>query len=90
MAFEKSKLVISDDLRDVMEDRGITEDDICQTILYGEGPAGKVVDSDNPAHCLAKMRVNKTTFYAEYTDTGDAIVINDVYSHRVSLGEDEQ
>lgn len=68
---------------ELMEERGITAEDINEVVAFGEGEGGKLVDGDKN---LAKKRLNNVMFYVEYTADG---TVTDVYSHRVVLGSEE-
>ncbi len=69
---------------ELMEERGITAEDINAVVAFGEGEGGKLIDGDKN---LAKKRLNNVMFYVEYTSDG---TVTDVYSHRVVLGSEEK
>lgn len=71
-----------DKVETVMEERGITAEDINRVVTWGEGEGGKLVDGDKN---LAKKRLEKVLVYVEYSSDG---TVNDVYSHRVTLGQE--
>ena len=77
--------LLLDKVADSMSERGISAEDLCQVIAWGEGEGGKLVDGDR---CLAKKRINNVSIYAEYTVDGDKYIVEDTYSHRVSFRED--
>lgn len=74
-----------DAVAEIMEERGITAEDICAAIDWGEGEGGKLIDGDRS---LAKKRLDKVMIYAEYTVEDGSYVVSDTYSHRVTLGEE--
>lgn len=75
-----------DDVADIMDERGITAEDICTVIAWAEDSGIKLVDGDRN---LAKKRLDNVTVYVEYTVDGAGYVVSDTYSHRVTLREDE-
>ena len=68
----------------LLEERGITAEDVNAVVAWGEAEGGKLVDGDKN---LAKKKLNNTMVYVEYM--ADATVI-DVYSHRVTLVNSEE
>lgn len=76
-----------DNVAEIMEERGINEDDIRAVIAAAEESGEKLVDG---ARSLAKKRLDNVTVYVEYTSEDDGFDVADVYSHRVALKEDEE
>lgn len=71
-----------DSVAETMEERGILKEDVEAVISWGEGEGGKLVDGDTN---LAKKRLDKVMVYVQYAADG---TVQDVYSHRVTLGEE--
>ena len=71
-----------DNVAEIMEERGITAEDIEAVVAWGEGEGLKLIDGENN---LAKKRLGRVMVYVEYTNDG---VVNDVYSHRVVLASE--
>jgi hypothetical protein len=80
-------LNISDDVKALMEERGIKEEDVMEVIAYGE-EGDKLVDETEEI-CLAKKRINEVTFYAVYKANGENCEVMNTYSHRIGLSEDQ-
>lgn len=72
-----------ENVAELMEERGITADDIGEVVAWGEGEGGKLIDGDRN---LARKRLGKAMIYVEYCEDG---TINDVYSHRVTMNSEK-
>ena len=68
----------------LLEERGITADDVSAVVAWGEGEGGKLTDGDVS---LAKKRLDKVLVYVEYNADG---TVTDVYCHRVKLTNSEK
>lgn len=68
----------------LLEERGITADDVNAVVAWGEAEGGKLTDGDKN---LAKKRLDNTMVYVEYMADG---TVTDVYSHRVTLVNSEE
>ncbi len=79
-------LIISDDIKALMEERGLRDEDIKEVIDYAEA-GDKLVDEED-GKCLGKKRLENFTVYAEYRMNGEDCEITNVYSHRIELTED--
>jgi len=88
LSSEELKLIVDDSLTSVMEERGITKEDVGQVLRYAESSGNKLC-KENKSHCLAKQRLENFTVYVEYQIEHDSYKLLNVYSHRVSLTEDE-
>jgi len=71
-----------DKVTELMEERGITADDVKAVLSWAENEGIKLVDGDRN---LAKKRLENIMVYVEYMTDG---TVEDVYSHRVILGEE--
>lgn len=72
-----------DRVAEIMEDRGITEEDIGAVVAWGEAEGGKLIDGENN---LAKKRLGNVMVYVQYNADGS---VTDTYSHRVIMGSEE-
>lgn len=79
-------IVIDPALNETMEERGILEADVVQVVEAALG--GEPHLKDGGGQFLAKKKLDKFTVYAQFTLQGDDAEVNNVYSHRVILGED--
>lgn len=82
------KVILEDQIADIMEQRGIKENDIQDVINYAMN-GGFYMHSVNGEQILAKKRLGNFTLYVEYTLENDACKVLNIYSHRVSLTEDQ-
>lgn len=85
---EKNMVIeISDEVKALMEERGIQEADVKEVLEYAEAEQKLYEEGSN--RCLGKKRLGEFTVYAEYTMDGSGkAVVENVYSHRVKLTED--
>ena len=73
-AERKFELIISDEIAELMEERGIRE--------FAES-SGKKLYIEGEEHFLARKRIGSFTAYAEYTVSGNDVEVLDVYSHMI-------
>jgi hypothetical protein len=78
------KLVISEDVRQIMEARHIIDTDLIAVIEYAEKTGQKLYREDND-HILAKQKLNTVYYYAEYSPVEGGFEIHTTYSHRFTL-----
>lgn len=71
-----------------LEAQGVNSDDVTKVISAAEDSGSKLKSEDN-GHFLAKLRIGKFTAYVEYTMDGNDAHIYDVYSHMVTIKEEE-
>lgn len=79
---------LSADVEAVMEERGIRMEDI-QVVIEAAESSGEKLSSESTGHFLAKKRLENIMAYAEYTLADNVAEVVDVYSHRVSLQEEQ-
>lgn len=72
-----------DNVNALLEERGISAEDVACVVTWGEGEGGKLTDGDKN---LARKRLGSIMLYVEYTSDGS---VTDVYSHRVKLVNSE-
>lgn len=88
MDFKTVEIKISDELAELMEERGVREEDVREVLEYAEA-SGKKLYIEGEEHFLARKRIGKFSAYVEYI-LGDAVELVNVYSHMVTLAEDNQ
>jgi len=86
MSWEEIKLEISAALRQRLEMRHISDDDLKQVIHNAESTGEKLyqIESDK---LLAKLRIGKATFYVEYapgTGAGSYSIVS-AYAHKSEI-----
>lgn len=75
---------MSDEIKDIMEDRGIREEDIREVLDYAE-TTGKKLYVEGEEHYLAKKKIGSFTANVEYTVSGDEVEILNLYSYVITL-----
>jgi hypothetical protein len=88
MDIADSALIINSEIEAKMSERGIQKSDIKEVLAYAEDSEKLYIDGENRS--LGKKRMENFTAYVEYEKTDDGYKILDVYSHRVSLSEDQE
>lgn len=84
MDFKTVPLALSDEIKEIMENRGIREEDIRDVIEYAE-TTGKKLYIEGEEHFLAKKKMEKFTPNVEYIVKDDGIEIVDLYSYIISF-----
>lgn len=74
--------VFSDAVKEVLEKRGLKEDDIKAVIDYAESSNDKITDGSK---FIAKKVIGDLTVYADYSMDGDKAVVNAGYAHRMKV-----
>ena len=85
--FQNVSLIISDEMADLMEERGIREEDVREVLAFAETTGNKLYMEDEE-HFLARKRIDNFTAYVEYAVKEDAIELLDVYSHVIVFVDD--
>jgi glutamate synthase (NADPH/NADH) small chain len=84
VSWEEVKLQLSDEVKQKLEDRHILEDEIKQVINHAETSGEKLYLPDDNRY-LAKLRIGKATFYAEYSIEPDSYVVRSAYAHKSEI-----
>lgn len=82
----KIQIVFADEVKNAMESRGISEEDVCKVLESADESGIYLREKDGNAQ-LAKKRIGNFTVYVEYIKQDDFLV-KDVYGHRVMMAED--
>ena len=88
MDFKTVAIRMSDEVAGVMEERGVREEDVREVLEYAE-TTGKKLYVEGEQHFLARKRMGNFSAYVEYI-LGDDVEVLNVYSHMVTLAEDNQ
>jgi hypothetical protein len=80
------KLQIDDKVKQLMGERHISEDELQQVIQHAEAEGDKLYVPDANKY-LAKLKIGKATFYAEYSIEGGNYVVCSAYVHKAELKE---
>ena len=81
------KLIISETVRDVMEDRHILDEDIQRVIHYAEETGNKMLLQET-GHYLAYRKPSSVTYWVEYLPLEEGYIVFNTYSHRMEINEE--
>ncbi len=81
------KLDISDDVKALLDERHVLEDDVRRVIEYAESTGLKLYQPGTQ-NFLSKLRIYQAMFYVEYSKVKDAYKIETAYTHRFKLDEE--
>jgi hypothetical protein len=87
-AAQALKLEISDEIKKLLEDRHIYEDDVRRVIEHGENTGLKLYDPET-GRFLSKLRIFAAMFYVEYSSDKGTYRVHTAYWHRFKLDEEE-
>jgi len=82
--FSSVKLIFSDDLRDLMDQRGIGETYIRQVVAISESKEEKLVNRQT-GRFVAHSRIGRITCWVEYKPEANGYRIFNVYKHRIEI-----
>jgi 4Fe-4S ferredoxin iron-sulfur binding domain protein len=75
---------LSDDIRAIMEERGIREEDIREVLDYAES-TGKKLYVEGEERYLAKKKIGNFTCNVEYAVNGGEVEVLNLYSYVILL-----
>ncbi|MFH0976047.1 MAG: FAD-dependent oxidoreductase [Spirochaetota bacterium] len=78
------KLIIPENVRQIIEDRMILDTDIIQVIAYAESTGSKLQNGDN-GHYIAYYKPANVTYWVEYSPHGSEFLIHNSYCHRLQI-----
>ncbi len=85
MAAYEIKLVITQEVRTILESRGIRDEDVSSVVRNAEAMGEKLFCEDKN---LAKLVIGGTSFYVEYSAAaGNEFVVRTAYCHRTQMVE---
>lgn len=82
-----TKIIISEEIRDLMENRWILLQDIQQVIENAETNDEKFINPEN-GHNLARKRLGSTTYWVEYQKQDQEYFVLNAYCHRMEVVEE--
>jgi hypothetical protein len=85
--YDMIKLHISTEVKDLMTDRMILEDDLKIVINQTQKTGRRLLNKSN-GHFLAHHTPAKVTYWVEYSPHEDGFVIHNAYSHRMQVVEE--
>lgn len=84
MTWEEIKLRVSNEVKQLLEERHILEDEVRQVIHHAETEGDKLYLPDENKY-LAKLRIGKATFYVEYSAEEGSYIIRSAYAHKAEM-----
>lgn len=85
-AHMKIKLIISDKIKGLLENRRILVEDVQKVIEHAENTGRKFINPSNH-HSLAYFKPASVTYWVEYTVEDDGFSIINAYCHRMEIVE---
>lgn len=83
----KLDIVVSDEIKDLMEDRWILLQDVEEVIENAESHGEKFTNPVND-HYLARKVLTNVTYWVEYEKKEERYIVINVYSHRMEVVEE--
>jgi len=77
-----AEFIVSDDVKKLIESRGLKVDDIKKVIEAAEASKDKIT---NGSKFIAKKILGDVTVYADYSSEGGKIKINSAYGHKMKI-----
>ncbi len=84
MTWEETELQVSDEGKQLLEDRHISEDEVKRVIHYAETEGQKLYQPEADRY-LAKLRIGEATFYVEYSIEEGKYVVRSAYAHKSEI-----
>ena len=84
ISWQDIKLEISPRIKQYLEMRHVSEDEVKQVISYAETTKEKIFQPTSERF-LAKLRIGKATFYVEYHEGSGGFVIDSAYAHKSEI-----
>jgi hypothetical protein len=81
------RLSISDDVRQILENRQILDSDIQQVIDFAEKSGTRLLNRKT-GRLIAHHKPAAVTYWVEYTISGGEFIIHNAYSHRMEISEE--
>jgi len=83
-SYETIKLIIPEEVNEVIEERLILLEDIQKVIEHAERTGNKILNRNN-GHIMACHKPVSVTYWVEYTPREDGFTIHNAYSHRMVI-----
>lgn len=86
MSWEDVKLKMSSEVKSMLDERHILEDEIKQVIAHAEESGEKLFQPGTNIY-LSKLRLGKASFYVKYSVEGDGYTVQSAYAHKSEITE---
>jgi len=87
MSWEEIKLQVGDEVKKLLEERHISEEEVKKVIDFAETKGEKLYQQDANRY-LAKSRLGEVTIYVEYSTDETGYIVHTAYSHRSKIGKE--
>jgi hypothetical protein len=77
-------LSISEEVERLMEERGISREDVEKAIDHAETTGEKFINPSS-GRSLASHRPDRVTYWVEYSRVGEEYQVHSAYSHRMEM-----
>lgn len=84
MSWEDIKLQVSDEVKQLLGERSILENEVKRVIHHAETEGDKLYHPEENKY-LAKLRLGLAAFYVEYSIEEDGYVVRTAYAHRCRI-----
>ena len=81
---EQISLSISEEVERLMEERGISREDVEKAIDHAETTGEKFINPSS-GRSLASHRPDRVTYWVEYSRVGEEYQVHSAYSHRMEM-----
>ncbi|NVO00494.1 MAG: NAD(P)-binding protein [Geobacteraceae bacterium] len=82
--YEQIELEIAPEVRRLIDERRILEDDIRMVIDHGERTGKRLLNRQN-GHCRACLQSENVTFWVDYTPDNGRFTVHNAYCHRMKI-----
>ena len=87
MSWEETKLQVGDEVKKLLEERHISEEEVKKVIDFAETKGEKLYQQEANGY-LAKSRLGEVTIYVEYSTDENGYIVHTPYSHRSKIGKE--
>lgn len=84
MSWQEVKLKLTDEVKQRLVDRHVSEDELKQVIHHAEETGDKAFQPDANRY-LAKLQIGSATFYADYSIENGTYLVRSTYAHKAEL-----
>lgn len=87
MSWEEIKLQVGDEVKKLLEERHISEEEVKKVIDFAETKGEKLYQPEANRY-LAKSRLGEVVIYVEYSTDEKGYIVHTAYSHRSKIGKE--
>jgi len=87
MSWEEIKLQVGDEVKKLLEERHISDEEVKKVIDFAETKGEKLYQQEASRY-LAKSRLGEVTIYVEYSTDENGYIVHTAYSHRSKVGKE--